>query len=65
MTAMAIGMKLWSSSALLLLFLCCFLLPSALAEERFYEFVVSLVVDLATCVIHAAYDTRLVVNDVK
>lgn len=29
------------SSALLLLLLGCFLLPSALAEERFYEFVVS------------------------
>ena len=31
--------KLLCSSALLLL--CCFLLPGALAEERFYEFVVS------------------------
>lgn len=41
MAAMATSglVKLLCSSALLLL--CCFLLPGALAEERFYEFVVS------------------------
>lgn len=41
MAAMATSglVRLLCSSALLLL--CCFLLPGALAEERFYEFVVS------------------------
>jgi hypothetical protein len=45
MARLGLSMKLCSSSAFLLLLLGCLLLPAALAEERFYEFVVSVLVN--------------------